>query len=292
MHKTSSHRNISLFATIALGLTIPFNMGGCADVTGPIGGKFGGAFGGSQGANLVDTGVKIVKNESISEKDERTMGESVAMAVTTKYPVVKNEKLNRYVALIGLTLANASSRPDGNWLFAVVDTNEVNAFSGPDGYILITRGLIAQLHDEAELAGVLAHEMSHVLDQHGMQAVKQAGRANILASALSQADQRFKAFSEATDGLVDAVLVKGYGRDQEDEADADAVKLLLATGYDPTSYLHFIERMAGQQHGNSSIMSTHPGAADRAERIRGQIAALKPLKPGAVVRERFEASSR
>jgi len=292
MYQKLSHWNLSRLApfivTAALAATIPFNMGGCADVAGQIGETFGG----QQGAVIGRTSVKAVENESISEKDERAMGESVAMAVTTKHPVVKNEKLNRYVALVGLTLANASSRPDGNWLYAVVDTNEVNAFSGPDGYILITRGLIAQLHNEAELAGVLAHEMSHVLDQHGMQAVKHANRVNIAASALSQADTRFKAFSEYTDSLVDTILVKGYGRDQEDEADADAVKLLIATGYDPTGYLHFIERMATQQHGKSSVMSTHPGAAERADRIRGQIAKLKPIKPGAVVRERFEANAR
>ena len=69
---------------------------------------------------------------------------SVAMAVTSRYPIVRDNQLNQYVTLVGLTLANSSNRPDANWLFAVVDTPEVNAFSGPDGYILLTRGLIRQ----------------------------------------------------------------------------------------------------------------------------------------------------
>lgn len=278
---------IPLFTTAALLLTVPYNIGGCAAVTSQI----GEAVGGRQGAAIGNSAGRLVENESISEKDEQAMGESVAMAVTTLYPIVRNQKLNQYVTLVGLTLANASRRPDGNWLFAVVDTDEVNAFSGPDGYILITRGLIRQFHNESELAGVLAHEMSHVLDKHGLQAVKQAGRASALAS-LAQADERLSAFSQVTDSLADTILVKGYGRDQEDQADADAVKLLISTGYDPTGYLQFIERMAREQHGKSSVMSTHPGAADRAVKIRKRIEELKPLAQGAVLRERFEASTK
>lgn len=275
-----------VLVTAALALTIPYNMGGCAAVTSQI----GEAVGGREGAAIGNSAGKLVENESIGEKDEQAMGESVAMAVTTRYPIVKNQTLNQYVTLVGLTLANSSRRPDGNWLFAVVDTDEVNAFSGPDGYILVTRGLIRQLRNEAELAGVLAHEMSHVLDKHGLQAVKQAGRANALAS-LAQADERLSAFSQITDSLADTVLVKGYGRDQEDQADADAVKLLISTGYDPTGYLQFIERTAKDQHGNkATLMSTHPGAADRAVKIRKRIADLKPMKQGAVLRERFEAN--
>ena len=273
--------------TAALLLTVPYNMGGCAAVTSQI----GEAVGGKQGAAIGNSVGKLAENESISEKDEQAMGESVAMTVTTRYPIVKVQKLNQYVALVGLTLANASRRPDGNWLFAVVDTEEVNAFSGPDGYVLITRGLIRQLRDESELAGVLAHEMSHVLDKHGLAAVKQAGRASALAS-LTQVDERLSAFSQVTDSLTDTILVKGYGRDQEDQADADAVKLLISTGYDPRGYLQFIQRTAKEQHGSTSIMSTHPGAADRAVKIRKRIDDSKGLTQGAVLRERFEANTK
>jgi predicted Zn-dependent protease len=286
MQYTASYRNSALLILIALILTIPFNMGGCADVTSQI----GSAVGGQQGEAIGRAGGKLVEAESLSEKDEQAMGESVAMAVTTRYPVVKDQKLNQYVTLVGLTLADSSRRPDGNWLFAVVETSDVNAFSGPDGYILITRGLIRQLRDESELAGVLAHEMSHVLDKHGLAAVKQAGRASALSS-LAQADQRLSAFSQVTDSLTDTVLVKGYGRNQEDQADADAVKLLIATGYDPVGYLNFIERVAREQHGRSTLMSTHPGAADRAGKIRARINELRPAKQGAVLRERFEKNA-
>jgi predicted Zn-dependent protease len=202
---------------------------------------------------------------------------------------VHDQQLNRYVTLVGLTLADASRRPDGNWLFCVVDTPEANAFSGPDGYVMITRGLIGQLHDESELAGVLAHEMSHVLAEHGLQAVKQAGRAKALSSLAQAGDDRLGAFSQVTDSLTQTVLVKGYDRKQEDEADSRAVRLLINAGYDPIGYYNFLNRLAAEQgRGSTSIMSTHPGAADRARKVRQRIDELAPAKQGAILRERFE----
>jgi predicted Zn-dependent protease len=276
-----------LIALAALVATVPFNMGGCADTTSQL----GQAIGGRQGEALGGALGQYAEAESLGEKDERAMGESVAMAVTTRYPIVKNDKLNQYVNLVGLTLAASSARPDGHWLFAVVDTPDVNAFSGPDGYVMVTRGAIQRMQDESELAGVLAHEMSHVLDKHGLAAVKQAGRAAAFGK-LAQADERLSAFSELTNGVVDTVLVKGYGREQEDQADADAVKLLIATGYDPRGYLNFIDRMGREQRGHAGVMSTHPGAAERASKIRKRIADLAPAKQGAILRERFEQNTK
>src|SRR5258708_981953 len=171
MRNHQPHLPLTLIALIAIIFTTPFNMGGCADTTSQL----GQAIGGRQGEAIGGAVGSFAETESLGEKDERAMGESVAMAVTTRYPIIQNDKLNQYVSLVGLTLAANSPRPDGHWLFAVVDTPEVNAFSGPDGYVLITRGAIAQMKDEAELAGVLSHEMSHVLDKHGLAAVKQAG---------------------------------------------------------------------------------------------------------------------
>jgi predicted Zn-dependent protease len=275
----------TLLCIVLLVLTTPFNLGGCSDVTSAV----GGAVGGSQGEALGRAGGQLVEAESINDSDQQAMGESVAMAVTSRYPIVRDNRLNQYVALVGLTLANASNRPDANWLYAVVETPEVNAFSGPDGYILITRGLVRDLHDESELAGVLAHEMAHVLEKHGLQAVKQAGRAKAFSSAL-QADERLGAFSDATNGLVDTVLVKGYDRKQEEEADARAVRLVINAGYDPLGYYNFLQRLAKEQSssGGGGAMSTHPGAGERAKKVRQRIDELAPAKQGAINRERFE----
>ena len=278
-----------LLATAALAMTVPFNMGGCADLTTQI----GQAVGGDKGAAIGGALGKGAEAGDLSEKDELAMGESVAMKITTVHPLVTNRKLNEYVTLIGLTLANASSRPDGNWVFGVVDAPEANAFSGPDGFVMLTRGLIGQLHDESELAGVIAHEMSHVLDKHGLKAARQAGMIAAGVSALG-ADKNLAQFSQGADNLADIVLKKGFGREQEEQADGDAVKLLVMTGYDPHGYLNFIERTAkAQGAGGSSLMSTHPGAADRAVKIRQKIETSKNLKQGAaVLRDRFESMTK
>jgi beta-barrel assembly-enhancing protease len=280
------HTKLALSLTGLLALA-PFNMGGCADAAQQLGQSIGGKNGQLLGAGL-GAAVKGGEAVSLSEKDEKAMGESVAMAVTTRYPIVRDEKLNQYVTLVGLTLASSSPRPDTNWLFAVVDTDEVNAFSGPNGYVMVTRGAIKQMQDESELAGVLAHEMTHVLDKHGLKAVQRAGFADAGAT-LAKGTRETAAFGQFANGLVDTVLVKGYGREEEDQADAGAVNLLMATGYDPAGYLHFIERMAQQQGGRSAspVFSTHPGAAERAGKIRKEIDAAGGGK-GAVLKERFE----
>jgi predicted Zn-dependent protease len=274
----------TLLATAALCATVPFNMGGCADTTAAIGGMVGG----QQGSVLGRSAGTLGETSQLKEKDELAMGETVAATVTSQYPIVKDSKLNQYVAMVGLTLANSTKRPDGNWLFAVVESDQVNAFSGPDGFILVTRGAIAQMRDEAELAGVLAHEITHVLDSHGLEAAKKAGYTSALAN-LANLNERSSAFSDLAGGVADTVLKKGYDRKQEDEADEGAVKLVYATGYDPNSYLHFIQRIAQQQHGGGGgVMSTHPGAAERATKIAAEIQQLNVTKQGAVLADRFQ----
>src|SRR5256885_3085784 len=135
---------IPVLMTAALVCTVPCTMGGCSDVTSAVGGAVGGRQGEAIGRGLGQE----AETMSINEGDQQAMGESVAMTITSRYPVVRDQQLNQYVTLVGLTLANQRTRPDGNWPFFVVDTPDVNAFSGPDGYVMLTRGLIRQLHDE------------------------------------------------------------------------------------------------------------------------------------------------
>ena len=286
-HPTTTVRITAILACAMLFMT------GCQGVS--VGGGRAGSGNGGLISTALNAGVKGIQNESLSESDEQGMGESVAMEVSSKYPITSNQKLNQYVTLVGLTLANNCRRPDLNWLFAVLETPEANAFSGPNGFIFVTRGLLAKMHDEAELAGVLAHEMSHVLEKHGLNAVKQAGRANVLAS-LATADKHAAAFSELTSSVTDTILVKGYDREQEDNADLGAIKLAFRSGYNPNSYLNFITRLASEQKTGSSLMSTHKGAAERAQIIRKKLSEMKAISaapsPGVILQDRFEKNVR
>ena len=91
---------------------------------------------------------------SLSEKDEPALGEAVALQATNRYPIYPDENLNKYVTLVGRTVGAASAMPNVKYYFAVLDTDQVNAFSGPHGFVFITRGALAQMKDESELAAL------------------------------------------------------------------------------------------------------------------------------------------
>ncbi|MGH7213622.1 MAG: M48 family metalloprotease [Tepidisphaeraceae bacterium] len=269
---TSRNSNLKLAAkslAVIAGLVAlaPFNMGGCAsDPNNPVSlTTIGGLVGGPEG-HLISAGGKAADAASLNEDDENVLGQSVAVAITNQYPLVNDETLQRYVTLVGMTVADASPRPDANYVFGVLDTDVVNAYAGPGGYILITRGALRKMQDESELAGVLAHEVAHVTRQHGLKAAQQAGWLGAGVEA-AKANQDVAAFGNLSDNLVDFVLKKGYSREQEFDADAEAVKYVTAAGYDPEGLERFLSRTQG-----GGLMSTHPGAKERAGRVDSAIA--------------------
>lgn len=271
-------------ALCGLLLTVPLNMGGCADVASKVGGV-GAALGAPEADHAIMAGAKAADASSLSEHQEDTMGQSVAVAVTSQYPLKENLALTKYVTLVGLTLASQTTNPDGNWVFGVVESEVVNAFAGPNGYIMVTTGALKLMENEAELAGVLAHEIAHCDLHHGLKAAKQAGYAGALAEGAQAADSRMEALAPLIEGTIDMVLTKGYSREHELGADKSAVKLLIAAGYDPNSYVKFLQRMrAGQTSGKSNIMSTHPGLDARIAAVQAGIPAGKT---GAQLKERF-----
>jgi predicted Zn-dependent protease len=192
--------------------------------------------------------------------------------------------MTRYVTMVGLTLADSTSRPDGNWVFGILDTPDIGAYSGPNGYIMVTRGAISAMQDEAELAAVLAHEMSHVIDGDGAKAVKDAKLLSAGTEAMSAADRRLAAFNQMSDHLVEKVLKSGWNQSQETAADENAVKLLIAAGYDPMGLPRFLKRMQASGGGRAKPFGTHPGTSDRISRTTSQIGSGKT---GATNKDRF-----
>jgi len=243
------------------GVTLP-SFGSGSTLGSLIGGKAG------QTADVVG---KVGAAELLSQADEDEMGRTVAIAATNQWPLYDNPALTKYVTMVGLTLADSTSNPSGNWVFGILDTPELNAYSGPNGYILITRGAIAAMQDESELAGVIAHEMAHVLNHDGFNAVKNARRNQALLEGAAAMDQKFAAFSQASDFLVNTVLRSGWDKSQETAADAGAVKILKSAGDDATGLARFLKRME-QSHGGGSgkLFGTHPGTPDRIARISSQ----------------------
>jgi predicted Zn-dependent protease len=277
-------------------VALPVIIAGCSKSSGPSFGSFPSLSGSSsssgsnnellsvftnklpgQTGDYVQAGATAFSGLKLGPADEDAMGQGAAIRVTSEYPIINDPALNQYVALVGFTVADASPRADRHFVFGVLDTPVVGAFSGPNGYVMITRGALLQMQDESELAGVLAHEIAHVCHHDGLHAVQNAklsGAAAQAAKTAMESNQTANLFSSAVDTTTDVVLVKGYDQDQELAADKDAVTYITAAGYDPNGYLHFVERIAARQpSGNGGLFSTHPGFAKRASTVASAIQA-------------------
>jgi predicted Zn-dependent protease len=226
---------------------------------------------------------------SVNEADEDELGRTVAIAATNKWRLYEDPAVTKYVTLVGLTVAAASDNPDGDWVFGVLDTPEIGAYSGPNGYVLVTRGSINLMRDEAELAGILAHEIAHCVNHDGLNAVR---GAKLTAAAVSAGTAQIKEphianFVRTGDALNKVIFNVGWSQGQETSADTTAVHLLTASGYDPAGLTRFLQRVQQRQGGGARLFGSHPGTADRISRLTNLTAGAKP---GATNRDRFAKS--
>jgi beta-barrel assembly-enhancing protease len=255
--------------------------------------NLGSLVGGQRGEqiNALQTGLESTQ---INEDDDDELGRTVVIAATNMWPLYEKPELTKYVTLVGLTVADVSSQAGGNWVFGVLDTPDVGAYSGPNGYVLITRGAINLMQDEAELAAVIAHEVAHVVARDGSNAVKNAKfNEALIKGAMTAAPQQRggELLKQFAGPLIEKTLKSGWSQGQETAADQAAVKLLIAAGYDANAFPRFLQRVQERQgRGSNKLFSTHPGTADRIARTTAQINAAKP-KPGATNRERFAKST-
>jgi beta-barrel assembly-enhancing protease len=263
--------------------------GGCGANSPLNADNLGNMIGGSTG-QLIKAGGHEANVMALSEKDEDAIGQSTGAVLTNRYGVYQNVQVETYVTLVGLTVASASPNPGGNYVFGVLNTEDINAFSGPNGYIFVTRGALEKMHDEAELAGVLAHEIGHVCHHDGLNQVKAAEQDQAFSEVLSAAGP-VSQFSQLTDAGIQAITETGYTQPQEFAADEEGVKIMTAAGYDPHSYLNFLQRLSKLQSmaGGGSIMSTHPAMGERVVRVQSEITQMND-PTGATLEARFDRS--
>ncbi len=206
----------------------------------------------------------------MSEAQEIAMGQEADAQVREQMGVYDDPELQAYVSEIGHEMAALSHRPDLPWSFAVVDSPIVNAFAIPGGYIYLTRGIMAYLGDEADLAGVLGHEIGHVTARHSVQAYTRATGAQLGLVAGSV----FSPAARALGGLAESglgVLFLRYGRDAELQSDRLGAEYAVQSGWDPTGVrdmLSTLGRLRGDGgSGIPSWLSTHPEPDVRVGRI-------------------------
>ncbi len=218
---------------------------------------------------------KQVNDLRITDEDEQRIGAAVSERVRQRYGVVQDQALHRYVSLVGTVLAQASSRPNIPYQFIVLDTDGVNAFAAPGGYIHITRGALGLIKNEAELAGVLGHEITHVTEKHTMKAIQKGKMIQMGANETSLGNTAL--FSKFVDKATELVLA-GFGRDEELASDKLGIRLANGVGYAPEALSAFLTRLTERNKSGSEkqgLFASHPEMEERLAKIKQQIAAEK-----------------
>lgn len=204
----------------------------------------------------------------VSEERELNIGRQAHPQIIKQFGYYQNEKLQRYVNEVGQRLVAVSRRRDLTYHFTVLDTPIENAFAVPGGYIYITRGLLAFLNSEAELAGVLGHEIGHIVGRDSANQMSQAMLAQIAALAGAAATPASGDAAAATGMLLNSIML-GYGREKEYLADVQGIEYMYKAGYDPRQMASFQKNLAQITEGPVGYQvynSTHPNMLDRMER--------------------------
>ena len=222
----------------------------------------------------------------MSDADEQKLGEAVSERIRERYGVVQDPAIHKYVTLVGGVLAQASSRPNLEWRFVVLDTDGVNALAAPGGLIHITRGALSLMKSEAELADVLAHEIIHVTEKHTIKAI-QKGKATQIAAEESGAGNN-AIFGELVNKATDVVMA-GFGRGEELEADQKGIELASKVGYDPGKLAAFLNTLTERNKASTEkqgLFASHPEMKERLEKL-GKTIKDRKLTSTATVEARY-----
>ena len=228
-----------------------------------------------------------VRDLAMTDAEEQELGTAVSERIRTRYGVVQDAAVHRYLALVGTVLAQGSTRPALPWTFVVLDTDGVNAFAAPGGYVHITRGALALVKNEAELAGVLGHEIIHVTEKHTIKAIQkskavQMGAAETLSGSSSLMER-------AVTATYDNIVERGFGRAEEHESDEMGVTLANKTGYAPNGLVGFLTTLKDRNKASTEkrgLFASHPEMQERLDRITRLIASKK-LTATATVQPRY-----
>ena len=217
---------------------------------------------------MVDTVKNVGKAvQEIPEPEEIEIGQDVASRLLGARPLVPDPALQRYVNNVGRWLAAQTERPDLPWRFGVLDAPQLNAFAVPGGTIFITRGLLERMKSEAELAGVLGHEIVHVLKKHHLKAIQKGAKTALAGDALGAALK--DRGGAARDKLISfGTEMYTRGLDKSDELEADRLGVVIAArgGYDAyglPSVLQTLQAMNAEDSGVALMFKTHPAPAER-----------------------------
>lgn len=238
--------------------------------------------------SIFDAAKNLVKSQSVgsmSEEEELAIGKEVVAATLGSYPPIRDPGLQHHLNQIGVWIALQSSRPDLPWRFAAVESDSINAFAAPGGTILVTRGMLGHVTNEAELACVLGHEIGHVTRRHHIAVLQKSLLVAAGASALTATSKGGGSdeYRRLLIGESKEIFNRRLDRSSEREADEDGILLAARAGYDPAACLNFMQRLAALKADTGALAAlykTHPTARERVVDVDNSLGRLKGAAPG------------
>jgi predicted Zn-dependent protease len=213
----------------------------------------------------------------IPEAEEIEMGNDIAAGLLGAAPLAKSSEQEIYVNNLGRWLALHSSRPDLPWHFGILEVDTVNAFATPGGNVFVSRGLLMRVHSESELAGILAHEISHVALKHHLSDIQKNAQKNL---ALDLASVKSGGLTGEAARAVARVGLEGYvrGLSREDELAADRMGVVIAarSGYEPYGLVAVLQSLAAMPQDDAALgffLKTHPSPTDRLAALESEMPA-------------------
>ncbi|HEY8164712.1 MAG TPA: M48 family metallopeptidase [Gemmatimonadaceae bacterium] len=220
---------------------------------------------------------------SISQQQEVQMGQEYAAQINAQLPIVSDPEANRYINLLGDEIASRTSRADLDWRFYIVDAPEVNAFAVPGGYVYVNRGLIERTDEMSELAGVLGHEIGHVVMRHSIKQMEKAQGANVgvtLACVLTSVCN--SQIAQAGINIAGTAVFARFSRQDEAEADQVGFDNVVRAGISPIGMVEMFNKLIAERRTRPSAVegwfATHPLEEDRVAAIQARINQLGPTR--------------
>lgn len=257
---------------------------GCATVSKTIAtaGQAAGVINAEQAGSIVKTGEAFGKAmEEITPEQEYYVGRAVGATILQQYKLYDNPDATEYLNLVGQTLAAVSDRPETfkGYHFAIMDSDEINAFAAPGGFIFVSRGMLKLCNTEDQLAAVLAHEVGHVQLKHALGAISNSRWTGAISTGFMEAGKALsgdalKSLTSAFEGSINDIsktlIGSGYARSQERAADKVAITILPRLGYNPSALVSVLQNMSAKVKDADvgGFGKTHPPASERIKDLR------------------------
>lgn len=250
-------------------------------------------------APLARAGEKLAQRSEKPELSESDLGRHMAGTLVGVKKLSHSLQAQRYVNLVGHWLSLRSSRPTLTWRFGILDDSDLNAFAAPGGYVFVTQGLLNLLDSEAELAAVLSHEIAHVTYEHHLKAVR---NGNMLGSALDAsitvADAALggkpsvgrREFVQRAVNAARTLYARGLDRQDEYQADGEALRLMTMSGYDPYALVAVMQKLEARESSDGRLallLQTHPRPSDRINALSKGLSRLPTPLPQTTLTDRF-----